>query len=90
MNDPTLKRTSVQINYTASDGYRAEVGYSSARNGTPEAVFIEAIDELSRLAHAFGFGDQARAAFDDAAKRVGEWRGLLHPPTALDQEARRG
>lgn len=83
MADPTLKRTSVQINYTASDGYRAEVGYSSAKASTPEAVFIEAMDELSRLCHLFGFGDRARAAFDDAAARVAEYRGVLHPPTPV-------
>lgn len=70
MADPTLKRTSVQINYTASDGYRSEVGYSSDRSESPEAAYIAAIDELSRLAHLFGFGDRARAAFDAAAQRT--------------------
>jgi hypothetical protein len=87
MPDPTLKRTSVQINYTASDGYRSEVGYSNARGCTPESVFIEAVDELSRLCHLFGFGDRARAAFDESARRVNKWRGVAHPPTPVDAAA---
>lgn len=70
MADPTLKTTRVLISYTASDGYRSEMSLSSARAPTPQAVYIEAVEELSRLCALFGFEAEARNAFDGAAQRV--------------------
>jgi hypothetical protein len=76
--DPKLKRTSVTIKYTASDGYRSEVNYSNTgRMGTqppPELPLIEALEELARLTALFGFEDRALEAFNGARQRVAEWR----------------
>lgn len=78
MADPTLKRSSVTIRYTASDGYTAEVGYASGkRTGVvlpPESAILEAIAELSRLAELFGFGARATEEQALARARVVEWR----------------
>ena len=80
MTDPTLKRTSVQINYTASDGYRSTVGYNNAPRGehfvtpAPEAVFLDALEELARLTALFGFADEALTRFTAARERVAAWR----------------
>lgn len=78
MTDPTLKRTSVKITYTASDRYRSEVTYSNIGTGRarpiPHAPLLEAIEELGRLAELFGFGAQASEAFDGARLRVKNWR----------------
>lgn len=58
---PTLKHASAKITYTASDGYRAEVGYSSARcpADKPHEALLGAFEELSRILHLFGFGKEA-------------------------------
>jgi hypothetical protein len=78
MSDPILKRSSVTIRYTSSDGYSSQVCYSNiGRMGTrppPEQPILEAIDELSRLAELFGFGHQATEAQALARKRVMQWR----------------
>jgi hypothetical protein len=78
MSDPTLKRSSVRIVYSASDGYRSEVTYSSiGRMGIkppPEAPILEAIEELARLSELFGFGERAATAVAEAQCRVREWR----------------
>lgn len=74
MADPTLKTTRVLISYTASDGYRSEMSLSSARATTPQAVYIEAVEELSRLCALFGFEAEARQAFEGAAARVAQHR----------------
>lgn len=83
MADPTLKRTSVQINYTASDGYRSECGYKagagsiSLKTGEPippEGALLEALEELARLTALFGFEAEALERFNAARARVFEWR----------------
>lgn len=78
MADPTLKRSSVTIVYTSSDGYKAQVCYSNiGRMGLrppPEAPILEAIAELSRLAELFGFGARAAEEQALARARVVEWR----------------
>lgn len=57
---PTLKRTSAKIVYTASDGYRAEVHYSSTMGpDKPHEALLGAFEELSRILHLFGFGKEA-------------------------------
>ena len=83
MNDPTLKRTSVQIKYTSSDGFRAEFG-GKAGTGTkhrvtgkevpPQVALITGFEELARLAALFGFEREAREAAESAFARVAEWR----------------
>jgi hypothetical protein len=81
--DPTLKRTSVVLKYTASDGYRSEFGAKGGA-GTqhrvtgaevpPEKALLAGMEELSRLLHLFGFDAEARQAFDGARDAVLEWR----------------
>lgn len=83
MADPTLKRTSVQIKYTGSDGYRAEWtakgGEGTAHRKTgeqvpPQNALVAAFEELARLTALFGFENDARKAADEAFARVAEWR----------------
>lgn len=78
MSDPTLKRSSVTIGFTASDGYKMQVNYSNrgrmGRFPPPNGPLLEAIDELGRLAELFGFGDEAAAKLDEARGRVKAWR----------------
>lgn len=78
MSDPTLKRSSVTINYTASDGYRSAVNYSNrgqmGRQPPPELPLLDAIEELSRLCALFGFGEQAAQRVAEARERVEAWR----------------
>jgi hypothetical protein len=83
MADPTLKRTSVNIKYIGSDGYRAEwnamAGEGTAHRKTgdqvpPQNALIAAFEELARLTALFGFEDEARKAADEAFSRVAEWR----------------
>lgn len=77
MADPTLKRTRALITYTGSDDYRAETSWSSTRAGaTPEGVFLEAFEELSRLLHLFGFGEEAMRRAAEAGERVRVSRGM--------------
>ena len=85
MADPTLRRASVVIKYTSSDGYRSEVRYSNhgaLGNPTipPENVLLEAIDELARLSELFGFGAEASTAVATAQMRVREWRAATPNP----------
>jgi hypothetical protein len=81
--DPTLKRTTVVIKYTSSDGYRAELttkgGEGTAHRVTgepvpPQRALISALEELARLTALFGFEDEALEAFTGARQRVAEWR----------------
>ena len=78
MADPTLKRSSVSIRYSASDGYRYEVGYSNTpRMGVkppPERPLLDALEELARLTALFGFEDKALEVFNSARDRVFAWR----------------
>lgn len=78
MADPTLKRSSVTINYAASDGYRSSVNYSNRGrmgiNPLPQDPLLEAIEELSRLCALFGFGDEAAKRVAEARERVDQWR----------------
>ena len=85
MNDPKLKRTSVQIKYTSTDGFSAEFsgkGGAGTRHRVtgeevpPHRALIAGFEELARLAALFGFESEARQAADDAFKRVAEWRKL--------------
>jgi hypothetical protein len=83
MADPTLKRTSVQINYTSSDGYRMAFG-TKAGSGSkhrvtgvevpPEEALLAALEELARLTALFGFEDEATRRFQCARAAVFEWR----------------
>lgn len=74
MADPKLKRASVTITYTASDGYRSQVCYSNiGRMGVkppPEAPLLEAVEELSRLCALFGHDAEAAKRFNEARERV--------------------
>lgn len=89
MSDPTLKRTSVQIKYTSSDGFRAEFG-GKAGTGTrhritseevpPQNALIAGFVELARLAALFGFEREAREAAEAAFARVAEWRKGVQKP----------
>lgn len=83
MADPKLKRTSVQIRYTSSDGYRSEFGAKAGEGSKnlktgedvpPQHALIEALGELARLAALFGFEAEAREAAEGAFARVAEWR----------------
>lgn len=76
MTAPTLKRTKAVIGYTSSDGYGMEVGYSSHNNKTlpPHAPLLDAFEDLSRILHLFGHGDEAMQRAKDAADRVAAWR----------------
>lgn len=82
MTDPILKRTSVVIKYTASDGYRAEFGAKGGVGSTnrvtgepvpPQKALIAAFEELARLTALFGFEAEAREAADGAFARVAQW-----------------
>lgn len=74
MSDPKLTRVRVTIAYSSSDGYFSESTMSSsASNAHASGTLLEAIDELSRIAALFGFGDEAKAKFDGAQKRVAEF-----------------
>lgn len=83
MSDPTLKKTSVQIGYTSSDGYRMEwsakagAGSKNAKTGEevpPQHSMIAGLEELARLTALFGFEDEALEAFNGARQRVAEWK----------------
>ena len=83
MSDPTLKRTSVAIKYTASDGYRMEF---TGKGGTgtvhrvtgeqvpPKRAFLEAVGELARIATIFGFEAEAKVEFERAVDAVKAWK----------------
>ena len=78
MSDPTIKRSTVTINYAASDGYKCSVNYSNrGRCGIspPGALpLLEGIEELARLCELFGLGDKAAERCAGATARVREWR----------------
>lgn len=76
MDDPTLKRTSVQISYTGSDGYSSTSKFTGGGNTKerPEIGLLGALEELSRLTALFGFEAEALEAFSGARQRVAEWR----------------
>jgi hypothetical protein len=80
MSDPMLKRSSVTINYAASDGYRSTVNFSNTGKmgrlikPTPELPLLDAIEELSRLCALFGYGEQATQRVAEARERVDAWR----------------
>lgn len=80
MSDPTINHCSAKIVHRASDGYRAEVGYSSmsAPKDRPQEALIGAFVELSRVLHLFGFGEQAMLAARAAGSRVASSRGRRH------------
>ncbi len=73
---PTLVSTSVTVRYRADDGYSAETMFKSNKPAsmTPEAVLIDALEELARLTALFGLEDKALEAFDKARQRVFDWR----------------
>lgn len=70
MSDPKLKSCSVRITYSATDGYRSEVGFGSNRASSPHAALLDAIDELARVLALFGFADEACTAVAQACNRV--------------------
>jgi hypothetical protein len=81
--DPTLKRTLVRIDYTSSDGYRADAQFKGGTGSKhrvtgeeilPEKALLGALEELARLTALFGFEDQAMEKFNGARQRVFEWR----------------
>lgn len=90
MADPVLKRASVTIRYTASDGYRSEVTYSNTGrmeiNPPAEAPLLEALEELARLTSLFGFDHRARVVFDAARERVASWRRTRPTTGSLGDE----
>lgn len=73
MSNPTLKKTRVLVSYTGSDNYRSETSWSSTRPGaTPEGVYLDAFEELSRLLHLFGHGEEAMRRATESGQRVNE------------------
>ena len=81
--EPTLKRTSIVIGYTSSDGYRSEMkgkggkGTTNLRAGeevAPEIALLSALQELTRILCLFGFEAQVVKAFDEQLVAVQEWR----------------
>lgn len=92
MSDPTLKRSNVTINYTASDGYRSAVNYSNrgkmGQQPPPELPMLDAIEELSRLCALFGFGDEAAKRVAEARERVNAWRTARSKTPNVAGEAR--
>lgn len=92
MADPTLKRTSVVLKYTASDGYRSEF---EAKGGTgtkhlvtceevpPEKALLAGLAELSRILTLFGMEVEAQKVFGEARQAVHEWRAHLAPKAGV-------
>lgn len=74
MADPKLVRTSVQISYAATDGYRSQCGYVGDKGNGPNAGLLGGLDEIARLLALFGHEDDARLAFENAINRATEWR----------------
>jgi hypothetical protein len=83
MADPTLTKTHVKFGYSASDGYRMSyeakggAGTKHLETGSevpPQLALTEALRELTRILHLFGFDAEAQQAFDDARKAINEWR----------------
>ena len=88
MANPTLKRTSVQIKYSSSDGFRFEYG-AKAGTGTkhrvtgeevpPQLALLDALEELARLTALFGFEAEALKKFNGARACVAEWKASRTP-----------
>lgn len=82
MTDPQLVRASVQINYTADDGYRSECGFKSGKGAPdigfgptdPEAALLGGLEELARLTALFGFEDRALTVFNESRAAVAAWK----------------
>ena len=81
MADPKLERTSVEIRYTADDGYSSVCGYRTGKGAPvhgdatrPEGALLSALEELARITALFGFEAEARKTVDEAFARVAEWR----------------
>jgi hypothetical protein len=68
----TLKKLRVDIKFTATTGYRAEVGFNS--HGTvrcpPRDVLLEAGREIARLAALCGWTDDLKAKVEEADSAV--------------------
>lgn len=72
---PQLKRVTVKIGYSTDDSFSSDATYITKKGASlPKDVLLIAIDELSRLAALYGYGDEAKDAFDDAQRRVAEWK----------------
>lgn len=78
MADPMLTKTSVTVRYTSNDGYSSDQTFKiypiDHNRLPPEQPLIDAVEELARLTALFGFEDKALAAFNEARKRVFDWR----------------
>lgn len=75
MADPTLTFTRAVVAYKASDGYSTEQTYRiDAQTPRPEAAWLDAFEELSRLLHLFGHGEEAMRIAQEAGDRVKAWR----------------
>lgn len=78
MADPTLKSVHVAIKYSASDGYRSEVGIvAGPRNPKcldPLIGLQHAHRETARILALFGRPDLAEAATKEAVQAVAEFR----------------
>lgn len=81
--DPKLVRSSIEINYSANDGYRVEALYRSGTgfrvgqehlNPNPEEALLGALGELARITALFGFEDRALEIFNKNREAVFEWR----------------
>lgn len=72
MNEPKLKRTTVEISFSCRDGYSKRTKFLS--RAKPEQGMLGAIRELSRMAHLYGFGDEALATFNEARDAVAEFK----------------
>lgn len=81
MSDPKLTRSSVEIRYTADDGYSTVSGYRTGKGAPvagdatkPEGAILAGLEELARIAALFGYEAEARKTVDEAFSRVAEWR----------------
>ena len=81
MADPKLERSSVEIKYTADDGYSSVCGYRTGKGAPvqgdatkPEGALLAGLEELARITALFGFEAEARKTVDEAFARVAEWR----------------
>lgn len=95
MADPTLKKTSIQFGYTASDGYRmtfeAKGGTGTKHLQTGEEVppgkaLLAGLAELSRILTLFGMEVEAQKVFGEARQAVHDWRAARGAPETQPQQ----
>jgi len=81
MADPLLVSSRVEISYKADDGYSSTESFRAGPgsfNDDPEGALLAGFEELSRLLHLFGFGEEAMRRASAAAARVQEFFDNRH------------